>query len=365
MVMPAELGHAMYARAVLQFILARFEDVRIEMFRKKLFGDLNQSTVLLYCDGFGERCRRLAVGSSDDFMSGDRQVAEIDPQEATALNFRLIHCLVAPAARGLYSALAADRRVRRLGEIADVGIGYVTGANNFFHLSETERRAAGIGLKLLRPAALNLRGLQSSVFSRDHWESKKNNNEKVYLLSLPPVPRDALPKEVREYLQVGEFAGIPERYKCRVRQFWYSVPHVRVGDAFFSYMSGDKPLLAANEAKLVAPNTIHLLRFTKGNDAMSYAAGWRNSLTMLSCELEGHALGGGLLKLEPSEAESVLTLECPAAQVRQMLAPHRVSMNNLTVTDRVLLRDYLGLSENDCVTLREAAMSMELWRKHQ
>jgi adenine-specific DNA-methyltransferase len=34
----------------------------------------------------------------------------------------------------------------------------------------------------------------------------------------------------------------------------------------------------------------------------SVQRGWNTPLARLSCELEGHPLGGGLLKLEPREA---------------------------------------------------------------
>ena len=33
---------------------------------------------------------------------------------------------------------------------------------------------------------------------------------------------------------------------------------------------------------------------------------WRQPLTRLSCEIEGHPLGGGMLKLEPREAGQVV-----------------------------------------------------------
>jgi hypothetical protein len=33
---------------------------------------------------------------------------------------------------------------------------------------------------------------------------------------------------------------------------------------------------------------------------------WDDPLTRLSCELEGHPLGGGMLKVEPREASRVL-----------------------------------------------------------
>jgi hypothetical protein len=42
--------------------------------------------------------------------------------------------------RALYDFLTADSRVCRLGELAQVGIGYVTGNNEFFHLSNEQAR---------------------------------------------------------------------------------------------------------------------------------------------------------------------------------------------------------------------------------
>ena len=99
------------------------------------------------------------------------------------------------------------------------------------------------------------------------------------------------PRLVQHYLRYGEANGLASRYKCRIRQFWYAVPHVRIADAFLSYMSGEQPLLVTNAANLVAPNTVHVLRFARNCEPLPYAASWRSSLTRLSCELEGHALG--------------------------------------------------------------------------
>jgi hypothetical protein len=135
-------------------------------------------------------------------------------------------------------------------------------------------------------------------------------------------------------------------------------------------MSGDMPRLVTNAAALVAPNTIHLLRFLNGHDANSYAVAWRNSLTRLSCEMEGHALGGGLFKIEPSEAERILVV-APSASHAQMLLNHSSrSLTNsrdqsLDLFDRHLLKNEIGLSESECLSLSEAAERMEQWRKHQ
>ena len=79
-------------------------------------------------------------------------------------------------------------------------------------------------------------------------------------------------------------------------------------DAFLSYMSGYTPRLVANDAEAVAPNTLHIVRLHEHVDSRTgpLTALWQTSLTKLSVEIEGHPLGGGMLKLEPTEAERVL-----------------------------------------------------------
>jgi hypothetical protein len=370
MVMPAELGHAMYARDVLRYLIQHFRHVGIEMFRDKLFGKLSQSTVLLLCEGYGEPCRVFVISSAADLQGSGRQMARVDISSVRNGTFRFTHYLVPDAVRELYLGLAADRRVQRLGEVADVGIGYVTGANEFFHLSDEERRRWDISTRFLRPAVLNLRGFNDIEYRREYWIEHRKRGKKAYLLAVPPVPRGSLPNSIGRYLREGEASGVPERYKCRIRQHWYVVPHVRIADAFLSYMSDGQPLLVTNAANLVAPNTIHLLRFADGRDPRCYAATWRNSLTRLSCELEGHALGGGLFKLEPSEAENVLVVHPRPSHVPVLFeqlrhGPAGSGDQVADLTDRYILKAKLGLTASDCLLLRDAAVKIESWRKHK
>ncbi|MGB8888336.1 MAG: hypothetical protein WCC87_16525 [Candidatus Korobacteraceae bacterium] len=367
--MPAELGHAMYARDVLRFLLRGFLRVRIEMFREKLFDDLSQSTVLLFCDGYGENCHDFVIATSDDLNSTDRQVEEVDPRAVETNRFRFSSYVVPKPARQLYESLATDKRVKKLGQVADIGIGYVTGANNFFHVSDEERRKWEIDKRFLRPAVLNLRGVVGLTYCRECWIARRSAGEKIYLLSVPAVPKSSLPASLRRYLDYGEAIGVTERYKCRIRRFWYAVPHVRIPDAFLSYMSGEQPVLVGNSGNFVAPNTLHILRFARNSDPFLHSLSWRNSLTRLSCELEGHSLGGGLFKLEPSEAENVLVVLPRAAHIEKMAGQLKNaavgSQQALDVADRYVLRRKLGLSEADCLLLRDAAQKVESWRKHK
>jgi hypothetical protein len=61
-----------------------------------------------------------------------------------------------------------------------------------------------------------------------------------------------------------------------------------------------------NEANITCTNALHYVRLKDLTLATDIVDTWRSSFTRLSCEIEGHPLGGGVLKLEPREASAVL-----------------------------------------------------------
>ena len=374
MVVPAELGHAQYAREVLAFLLRKFGRIEFCIFRKKLFPELSEDTGLLLCEEFESPCTWLSVAVLNDIKEAEEQKYvpyPIDIEAVRSGRTRLGHYLLSPKARHLYEQLSEHKQVARLGAVADVGIGYVTGYNDYFHLSPAECRRWRIPASLLRPALLSLGDTKGVVVRRADWTRLTREEKKTYLLAIPAVGEDRLPRSILGYLKHGQEIGVPKRFKCRTREPWYSVPHIRVADALLSYMSGQSPRLVRNRFNLVAPNTLHLVRFDKTMRADKFVGGWYSSLTRLSCELEGHALGGGMLKLEPSEAEKVLILlPCPRAQARMvseldMLIRQIGEQAAMDFVDRHVLRGRLGLSATECCSLRDAADEMRKWRTHK
>lgn len=374
MVVPAELGHARYAREVLGFLIRKFGSIRFCIFRKKLFPDLSEDTGLLLCERFESPCTWLSVAVLNDIQEAEEQKYVEHPVDIEAVRsgrIRLGHYLLSVKARQLYEQLSQHKQVTRLGAVADVGIGYVTGYNDYFHLSSPECQIWRIPATLLRRALLSLGHGEGAVVGKADWYQQAREGKKAYLLAIPGVSEDRLPRNVLAYLRHGEQLGVPNRFKCRVREPWYSVPHIRVPDAFLSYMSGEIPRLVRNRSNLVAPNTLHLVRFDKTVSPETFIGGWYSSLTRLSCELEGHAMGGGMLKLEPSEAENVLiALPYPREQshlVREADTLIRQEREDaaLDLIDRHVLRRRLGLSATQCCTLREAAAEMHAWRMHK
>lgn len=374
MVVPAELGHAQYARHVLRFLADQFATVRIYMFRRKLFPELSEDTFLLLADGRGSTCRWFSVSAFDSIGQATLEPPTeypVDIDSLAAGRIRLFHYLLPPRARALYERLIHEDGVVRLGDVADVGIGYVTGFNDYFHLTAVEAFHWRIQSRYLRPCVTSLSNHQGLIFRRADWDAARRMGDKVFLFSVPPARENSFAKAIKQYLRRGEELGVPARYKCRVRDPWYSVPHVREGDALLAYMSGNLPRLVLNPTKLVAPNTLHLLRFMQADSKRRLVVGWHSSLTRLSCEMEGHALGGGMLKIEPTEAERLaIPLPRPADAHRLMVqidAELRCSGPEKAndTADNTVLRRKLGLTASECAVLRDSAEFLERWRMHR
>jgi len=374
MVVPAELGHAQYAQEVLRFLAQEFSRIKVCLFRQKLFPHLNEDAFLLLAEGRGTECGWFSVSSYENIdaaLSGEDDERPVDLESVKSGRVRLLHYLLSSRVRGLYRYLREQNCVRRLGDVSDVGIGYVTGANDFFHVSQEEVARNRVSSKYLRPAVGSLSKQAGLIFRRSDWEIGRREGKKSYLLALPPVREQLLPAGIRSHLDHGRASQIHLRFKCRVRDPWYSVPHVRKADAFLSYMSGGRPKLVLNPTGLVAPNTLHLVQFVERKYVKSVPAGWCSSLTSLSCEIEGHALGGGMLKLEPTEAERLLVALPKPADISRLLERTDSYLREARaeeardLIDRHVLRARLGLSATECAMLADSAGFLETWRLHR
>ncbi len=374
MVAPAELIHAQYAREVLRFLLRRFGRITVRMFQKKMFQELSEDTVLLLCENFGNSCDWFSITPAtciEDARSDEKYTVPVDIEAIRSGAHRLTRYLLPAKARHLYEGIATQSGVVRLGEVADVGIGYVTGCNDYFHLTTGEARAWRIPPRYLAPAVSSLGGFRGTIFRHSDWEQLVASGKKTHLLQIQTSKVEELPAGLAKYIAHGKERRVAEHFKCRVRETWYSVPHVRVGDGFLSYMSGSSPKLVRNGSGFVAPNTLHIVRFASGRQWKPFVAGWHSSLTRLSCEIEGHPLGGGMLKLEPSEAERVLiALPYPRDAVGLVteldsLLRKDNSVGAQDLADDSVLRRRLGLSKSECTVLRDAAGQLENWRMHK
>ncbi len=408
MVVPAELGHAKYAKAVLKFLLESFGNITLLSFKEALFPDLSQDTLLLLADNKGvgsshfylqdlKNAKALSSlssaeprgynpllhltntknsekfqqnkglqplgthgGSETKTKSLTRNVEVIEGKNFLQNSYRLNFYQLPKKVKDLYQNLCADANFQRLGDVASVGIGYVTGANEYFHLSEETAKRWNIPQEFLKPAVYKGSAFKGLKFTAKDWQ-RASTEDAGFLFYLNEDAR-----EIEKYLEHGQSQNVHLTYKCRTRSPWYKVPHVYQADAFLTYMNGLYSQFVTNKAKAVAPNTLHIVRMKENSNLSTrdLAVLWQTSLIMLSVELEGHALGGGMLKLEPTEAKNilipVLTKSISKTLVNKLdkllRAGKREEANELA-DDEVLVR-LLRFSKSDIKCLREGAKQL-------
>jgi len=268
---------------------------------------LSEDAWLLYCSGFGGRAAAIGLSAIPRFADckGPPEFEQDIPLAVWhAAGSRLRRSLLPPRALTLYDELAARPGVRRLSEVAHAGIGYVTGANDFFHLRPSEARLWELPRRCLRVAVRRGEQLPGKDVDPQAVRRWLDDDEPVLLLDLGGEKE--LPEPARRYLSTADAQQARQSYKCRNRDPWYVVPDVRVPDAFLSYMSGMRPVLVANSARCVCTNSVHAVRLKGEATVQHLQQAWDHPLAQLSCEIEGHPLGGGMLKLEPGEAARTL-----------------------------------------------------------
>jgi adenine-specific DNA-methyltransferase len=306
-VVPAEIGHAPYAMPLVEYLADNFAMVQIVAVRKKLFPQLSEDCWLLYAEGFGGNTANIRFSVYENAPK-----TRTPPKQAHVVsvadwrdrwNGRLRAFILPTSARELYARLRTDERSFKLGDLARVGIGYVSGANDFFHLRASEARALKIPNTFLQTSVRNGRSLPDGRLTPRVVQDWHDADEPVLLLRLPRTGK--LPASVRNYLDSPEAAAAKQAYKCRSREPWFSVPDVQIPDFFLTYMSGAETSLVQNEAGCSCTNSVHSVRLHDRRDAKRLAKAWTSAFTSLGSELEGHPLGGGMLKLEPREAARV------------------------------------------------------------
>ncbi len=305
-VVPAEIGHANYARELIPALCRHFGTVRLLACRKKLFPRLSEDCWLLWCDGFGSTTRVIGLEAVDEFHPGaepPRPRREISLEEWQSFGGRLRPFLLSSASLSLYSELTGHAEVSRFGEVASANIGYVSGANDFFHLRPSEAKRFRIPGELLRVSIRKSSQLPGGRVRASDVKRWLREDEPVLLLDLGGAP--TVPAEVRGYLDTEAGHIARTAYKCRNRKPWYAVPDIKVPHAFLSVMNGRRPSLIFNDAGCVCTNSLHAVTLREGYHRDALEEGWRSPLAELGAEIEGHPLGGGMLKLEPREAQRI------------------------------------------------------------
>jgi adenine-specific DNA-methyltransferase len=374
MVIPAELLQVKYAASLRQFISAYYSQVTLITFKKLIFADIQQEVVLLLAEKNAAESTRIRTIELDNINAlaaydhGEVANAEVKPMDHTTEKWTQ-YFLHTPEI-DLLRELRNNPDLTLLGKVLDVDVGVVTGQNKFFVLSEQQVRE-GILNKYTDRIVGRSGHLKGVIFNEADWVANAANQQPSYLLRPPDLPFEELPDSLKEYIRRGEEEGLDKGYKCSIRNRWYIVPSVWTPYAFMLRQVHGYPKIILNEAGATCTDTIHRVRLRNGADGRRVAAAFMNSLTFAFAEVIGRSYGGGVLELEPNEAEE-LPLPLRGAENLNLNQIHKLLLKNdveavLNITDQVLLVEGLRLSRKKVKMVRKIWQTLRdrrINRKH-
>lgn len=377
LVLPAELLTVNYAATVRRYLMENFGRVRLVMFTERVFPGVLEEVVLVLAEdalasGGTDHCELRQVTRASnltDELAGQGAPHRWWPADVSD---KWTPALLSTTALQVYGPLVTGAGFSELAAWGDTTLGAVTGRNDFFALSPAQAMELKLRdtetIPLSPPGSRHLRGLS---FTSAAWQRMGQQGART-LLFRPGADRADMSAGARRHLTAGEDAGIDTAYKCRVRSPWWQVPLVAEPDLFVTYMNADTPRLSTNSARVRHLNSVHGVYFTDefrdlGRDLLPLAS--LNSLTLLGAELVGRAYGGGMLKLEPKEADH-LPVPSPALLVQisdklhALRRPVRDALRRsglmaaVRIVDNLLLREVLELTDEQHTELVTARTLM-------
>jgi methylase of polypeptide subunit release factors len=303
LVLPGELLSVNYAGVVRKFLFDRFATVDLVLFDEQVFPGAEADVVLLLADGFNTgpsahaTIHRAPNAASLTSVLAQHHWVPPDPSD------KWVSGLIGGASATKIDALTSAGHFTTLDQWGDTTLGMVTGNNGYFALSR--QRVAELGLRstdvvrLSPPGSSHLRGL---VLSPELLRRLEDSGKSVYLFRPEGEPSRA----AQHYIDAGYTAGVHTAYKCRIRKPWYRVPLLKPADLLLTCMNADTPRLVTNQVKAHHLNSVHGVYLhdshrEAGRDLLPVAM--LNSVTVLHAEMVGRAYGGGILKIEPREAD--------------------------------------------------------------
>ena len=365
MVVPAELLHILHAQSLRDHLATTCRRVLVIDPEDLWFDRALQGVVLL----LAEKRERdaTAPGRIAILPTKDRGVLEAAPADLAAsaawtdakalVGGKWMRALLGRRERALIEALDTHPEVSRFADVADVDVGIVTGANDFF-LVDDETVARYDLAAFARPMFGRSEHARGAVFDAADLAHNRDAGLRSHFLHFEEEEVAALPECARAYLASGEAQGLPARYKCRIRTPWYRVPSVWASPVSMLKRAHHHPRLLLNAASALTTDTAYRIT-PHAIAADTLVAGFVNSLTLVATELEGRHYGGGVLELVPSEIERLPVLALPG-DPRKVLAALdegiRAGADPLVLVERqdAAVLGACGIAEQDASLLRSA-----------
>jgi len=373
MVLPAELLQVTYAGQLRELLADSFKRATIFACNEMFFDGAQQEVVLLAAEDRldyrtpSNNCdvKLIEAKSVEDLLSTP---AKTNRKRNASIAVRhdsekWLKYFLSSNEIGFMRSLRSHELVSTLAEHASVDVGVVTGKNQFFVVSQDEIQHFDLHDYVI-PIVGRSSQIPGAIHRLSEHRALKDDGKRVFLLHLADHEEASFNSGLNNFIRSGEQAGHHLGYKCSIRKFWYRVPSVWEPNCFFFRQIYDFPRVVVNKAGATSTDTVHRMRCSASPQKL--AANLYTHLTAASAEIEGRSYGGGVLELEPTEAERLLVPRqlngaMPIVEADKLIRNGRL-VEVLEFNDRIILQDFLGLSKTDCKMLKQVWSKMKLRR---
>lgn len=372
MIIPAELLQVKYAAKLRLFLSEFYSSIIIVTFKKLVFPNIQQEIVLF----LGEKINGthgINIIELDDVSQLEKCLKQLDKKiELKPIHHttdKWIQYFLTSEEILLIRKLRNNDRLITFGTLADVDVGVVTGRNEFFVVNDKTMKKYSLTSYIV-PIVSRTVQIQGLVFKKNDWEKNRREGHNCHLFHPSTKKIESLNKNTQLYIEEGEKKEFHTGYKCRIRNPWYIVPTIWSPDAFLYRQINGNPRLVLNNTKATVTDTIHRVRFKGKTNGRSFVTCFHNSLTFAFAEILGRSYGGGVLELEPNEAEElpIPYLECDGDTLRiidDLMRKKEPIEKVLDITDELLLKKHLHLSNDEIQTLRNIWKKLSLRRMNR
>lgn len=318
-VLPSSLLHADYAEKLIEIHQRHFEHIKVLKLAERFFKQegAQETSIILLAEGFHKSPLTISNLSVSVVDTIDELKVAIGEQGIRSLNVKDYKLdIVSSAAKFYYQALLQEETTKEIGHYADIKIGMVTGANNYFIVNHSTAEKYQLPKDVLKPVVSRFSYLQGIVHDKHRHRKSAKEDQRVYLVC--PTEEQMADTSSRVFQYLSEIS-IEERKNNRTfqkRPHWFAPGWGIDGvaaDCFLSYMIHRGPRMVVNTGKQFnCTNSIHKVIFRDKTVSAKYkramALTMLSTFTQFSAEIEGRAYSSGVLKIEPSAGRRIKVL---------------------------------------------------------
>lgn len=292
-ILPWSFLQAEYAQMVRVWLANNFGRIKVLALGASYFDAASERVLLLWLEDYGTSAKEIRYGYSYQidpkigYFSIDKKAWEA---QAVAVSSK-------ESVESILQTYIDKHSFARLRSFAEVKIGVVTGADEYFIVRQEQVNELNLPVKYLVPILKSSREFNGLIMNGIFHPHR--------LLVFHP----SIIGKVHHYVRIGKKMGYDQRSHSRRRNPWFFVDPGAPPDAFFPCRCSHTPYFVVNNHKVQCTNSIHRIYFY--NRLSEEQMKWLQITSLsvpgqLSIEAYSKVYGEGVLKIEPKSLKEAI-----------------------------------------------------------